>query len=109
MSSAPPASPGLRALNVLLMVVLVALMALSGVSLADFLLQPESYRFGTEVGGWIYRSRLHYLGSLLAELLVLSGGLVTSLLTRSPSRTLLVRLFTLLMDGTFIATTALVR
>lgn len=92
----------------LLMVVLVALVVLNGVSLADFFLQPESYRFGTEVGGWMYRSHLHYLGSLLAELLVLSGGLVLSFFTRSPSRTLLVRLTILLMDGTFIATTALV-
>ena len=110
MSSSAPvsASRGLRAFNVLLLVVLVVLMGLCGVSLADFLLQPESYRFGTEVGGWLHRSREHYVGSLLAELVVLAGGLVMSLLARSPARVLVIRLLTLLIDGIFIVSTTLV-
>ncbi len=109
MSNPPPASRGLRVLNGLLLVVLVALLGLWGLSLADFLLQAQSYHFGTEVGGWPYRSRPHYLGSLAVELLVLAGGLVMSLLARSPARVLLLRLLTLLMDGAFIASAALVR
>jgi hypothetical protein len=111
MSSSAPASTsrGLRAFNVLLLVALVVMVGLCGVSLADFLLQPESYRFGTEVGGWVYRSRVHYVGSLLAELVVLAGGLVMSILARNPARVLVIRLLSLLIDGAFIAGAALVR
>lgn len=108
MSSPALASRGLRVFNVLLLVVLVVLMGLCGITLAVFLLQPESYRFGTEVGGWLYRSRLHFLGSQLAELLVLAGGLVMSLLARSPARVLVIRLLTVLIDGTFIVGATLV-
>jgi hypothetical protein len=108
MSSPVPDSRGLRVLNGLLLVLLVGLMGLCGFSLADVFLHPESYRFGTEVGGWQYRSRMHYLSGLLVELLVLAGGLGMSLLARGPARVLGIRLFTLLIDGTFIASAALV-
>jgi len=91
----------------LLLVLLLLLLGLSVSSLADYLLQPETYNFGTEVGGWLYSSRLHYLGGLLAELLVLSGGLVLSFLVRSPKRILGSRLTAVLVEGAFLAGTTL--
>jgi hypothetical protein len=81
----------------------------TGLRSARSLMPNIILRFGTEVGGWLYRARLHYLGSLLAELLALAGGLVMSLLARSPARVLVIRLVTLLIDGAFIASAALVR
>jgi hypothetical protein len=110
MSSSPPptTSRGPRLLNVLLVVVLFLWLGLSAASLADYLLQPESYRFGTEVGGWLYRSRLHYLGGLLVELLVLAAGLVLSFVARGPVRALAIRGLTLLVTGAWAAMVSLV-
>jgi len=47
--------------------------------LINYLSAPAAYKFGTEVAGWRYDSPIHYLGSLLFELLligvVLGAGL----------------------------------
>jgi hypothetical protein len=103
----PSSSRGLRLLNGLLLVLLALLLTLSGVSLVSYLLQPDAYRFGTEVGSWLYDTRTHYLGGLSAEFLVLTGGLVWSLLARSPSRTLAIRTSVVLLDGAFLLSTTL--
>lgn len=40
----------------------------------NFILKPEQYRFGSEVDGWRYFSKLHYIGSLIVEFLLLLLG-----------------------------------
>jgi hypothetical protein len=84
--NSPPASRWLRWLNGLLRVLLILLLALCMVSLVSYLLHPEEYRFGTEVGGLRYRSSLHYSGLLILEALLLCCGLVLSFITRTPIR-----------------------
>lgn len=106
MSVAAP-SRGLKLLNGFLLLPLLLLLTLSSASLVSYLLQPDAYRFGTEVGSWLYDTRTHFLGGLLTELLVLTGGLVWSLLARSPTRALAIRTSAVLLDATFILSTTL--
>jgi len=108
MSSPPPApaSRGLRLVNASLLVLLVLLLGVSLLSLTSYLRHPEEYTFGTEAGGWLYRSARHYLGGLMAEALVLVGGIVLSLLERNPARVLITRLLTLLLEGVLLVAAA---
>ena len=39
----------------------IFLLLLGGLSVISYLVQPDSYKFGTEVGGILYRSSNHYL------------------------------------------------
>lgn len=110
MSSPEPAAPwGLRLVNAGLLVLLVLLLGVCALSLVSYLSRPEEYSFGTEVGGWLYRSARHYLSGLMAEAVVLVGGIALSLLERSPSRVLLIRLLTLLLEGVLQVAAALAR
>ena len=78
-----PAAPWPRWLDGLSRGALVVLALVCVASLASYLLAPEQYTFGTEVGGWTYRSRAHYLSPLLAELCVLVGAGALSVRTLS--------------------------
>jgi hypothetical protein len=100
-------SRGLKLLNGLLLLLLLLMLTLSSVSLISYLLQPDAYRFGTEVGSWLYDTRTHFLGGLLTELLVLTGGLAWSLLARSPARALAIRASAVLLDTAFLLSTTL--
>ena len=97
--NSPSASRWLGLFNGLLLVLIILLLSLCGTALASYLLHPEEYRFGTEVGGILYRSSLHYSGLLLIELLLLCGGLVLSFLTRTPTRRMWLRLALVLLDS----------
>jgi hypothetical protein len=103
--SRPSSSRGLKLLNGLLLLLLLLLLTLSGASLVSYLLQPNAYRFGTEVGSWLYDTRTHFLSGLLTELLVLTGGLVWSLLAHSPARALAIRTSAVLLDAAFLLST----
>ncbi|HEX5750656.1 MAG TPA: hypothetical protein VFZ09_30800 [Archangium sp.] len=97
--SSPPASRWLRWLNGLLQLLIFLLLALCVATLASYLLHPEEYRFGTEVGGLRYRSSLHYSGLLLLEALLLCCGLVLTFVTRTPIRRMWLALGVVLLDG----------
>jgi hypothetical protein len=97
--TSPPASRWLRWLNGLLRVLILLLLGLCVASLASYLLHPEEYRFGTEVGGLLYRSSHHYSGLLLLEALLLAGGLVLSFVTRTPLRRMWLGLGVVLLDS----------
>ena len=97
--NSPPASRWLRWLNGLLRVLLLLLLALCGATLASYLLHPEEYRFGTEVGGLRYRSSLHYSGFILLEALLLCGGLVLTFVARTPIRQMWLGLGVVLLDA----------
>ena len=101
-----PAPLALRVCNSLLLGALAVLVLIEGSSLVSYLLQPESYRFGTEVGGWAYRSRAHYLSSTLVGLLIALGGGLLSFLSSHVSRTLVLRLLAFLLDIVLLTATA---
>jgi hypothetical protein len=111
--SSPPqgaAAPwGWRLANAALLVLLVLLLAAVGSELISYLQSPGDYFFGTEVGGWLYRSSRHYVGGLLAQAVVLVGGIVLSLLERQPGRVMLIRLLSLLLEGAILLAAALWR
>ncbi|SEL63531.1 hypothetical protein SAMN05444354_107178 [Stigmatella aurantiaca] len=85
--------------NGLLLAVIVLLISISGASLASYFSHPEEYRFGTEVGGILYRSSTHYWSILLGELTFLSLGLVLSFFIRKPVHKLWGRFSLVLADG----------
>ncbi len=62
-------------INKFLQVLLVIILFLYAYDLIDYLSSPELYKFGSEVAGWRYNSPVHYLGTLLFELLLISAVL----------------------------------
>lgn len=66
----------LRALNVILLSLLVCSLALSGYTLVDYLVAHDQFRFGTEVAGWRYHTKWHYVGLAVGEGLVALLGIV---------------------------------
>ncbi len=78
--------------NYFLLAIMLLLTFLYCYGIIDVLIRSESYRFGTEVAGWRYYSRSHYLGSLVAELAVCSLGIVVGRFFKKPLYLLLLRL-----------------
>jgi len=60
----------IRVGNYFLLGILLLLAFLYFYGIVDVLIRSDSYMFGTEVAGWKYYSRFHYLGSLGVELVV---------------------------------------
>jgi hypothetical protein len=58
----------------------------------DFILNPEKYRFGSEVDGWRYFSELHYTGSLIVEVLLLLLGVLAGFFIKKQNQILVGRI-----------------
>lgn len=77
----------LRALSAILLSLLVCSLVLSGYTLIDYLVAHDEFRFGTEVAGWRYLGKWHFIGlavgeGLLALLGIVGGYFMASLRAR---------------------------
>ena len=70
--------------------VLIASLVLGLLALTDYLSRPEAYRFGTEVGGWLYDSVWVYVGYMMLTVLVSCWGLISIWVSRSVSTKIVV-------------------
>lgn len=66
----------LRALNTIAFSLLACSLAFSGYTLVDYLVAHNEFRFGTEVAGWRYQTKWHYVGSAAGEGLLALIGIV---------------------------------
>lgn len=68
----------LRIVNLSAIVLLVCALTLSGYTLAEYFAARDAFRFGTEVAGWRYATKWHYVGAAVGEgifaLLGIIGG-----------------------------------
>ncbi|PCK29608.1 hypothetical protein CEX98_21905 [Pseudoalteromonas piscicida] len=51
----------MKLIKLFFLVAAILLLLLGGLSVFSYLVKPDSYKFGTEVGGILYRSSNHYL------------------------------------------------
>jgi len=59
-----------RTLNVVSLVAIALFVLLDASDLAQYLLQPSNYRFGTEVAGFRYTSPLAFVGSIVVTFVI---------------------------------------
>ena len=78
-------------LNATFLAFFVITSSLYGYEIIDYIVRPEAYRFGTDVAGWVYRSYLHYLGSLFALLVISLAGTLLGLFIRQQRIVMYVR------------------
>jgi hypothetical protein len=71
-----------RTLNVVSLVAIALFVLLDASDLAQYLLQPGNYRFGTEVAGFRYTSSLHFVGSIVATFLIAAIAIAAPRLLR---------------------------
>jgi hypothetical protein len=57
----------------------------------DFYARRDDYHFGTEIGGWTYKSESHYLFTLAVTTALISLGLLSGLVLKKPSRLIVLR------------------
>jgi len=77
--------------NRILLVGLAAFALLAGYSLVELVLDRAAFGFGSEVGGWRYRSVAHYVGLALAELGVALAGIAAPRMGLAEGRVPVVR------------------
>jgi hypothetical protein len=58
----------------------------------SYTLKPEQYRFGSEIDGWRYLSKFHYVGSLIVESFLIILGIIVGFLIARQNQILTVRI-----------------
>ena len=66
----------MKIINIIIYLSATLMSFIGGISIYSFFLSPESYKFGTEVDGFMYHSSGHYL---LVNLLVLAIAILAIL------------------------------
>jgi len=80
----------MKKIMMLRMLVALLLLGSSIIFLQDFILKRSTYRFGTEIAGWAYRSEANYVFLLIFELVASVVATVLSIIAaygaEKPSR-----------------------
>jgi len=83
--------------NKLLLIFCLFMIFLYCHELIEYFYESEQYRFGTEIAGWRYYSKYHYIGSLIFELLLFSIGAFAGMVIKNRYKITLLRFILLLL------------
>lgn len=86
----------MKIFNKLLLIFCLFMVFLYCYELIGYFYKPEQYGFGTEIAGWRYYSKYHYIGSLIFELLLFSIGTFAGMVIKNIYKTILLRFILLL-------------
>lgn len=87
----------MKIVNKLLLIFCVFMVFLYCYELIAYSYGPEQYRFGSEVAGWRYYSKYHYIGSLIFELLLFCIGMFAGIIIKNIYKVVLLRSILLLL------------